>query len=175
MSLDYRSWRGERSHRDLDPYGLVFHAGRWYVTGHDHRRGEVRTFPLHRSATVTPGTATFTVPDDFDAVAWLTRSLAGVPYRHEIEVLLETDLVAARRRIPASVAELTPSGDGVLLRARAESLPGMAALLARLGCPFTVRHPDALRAAVAEHALLLAAWAARPAGGQTPSPRRPLD
>ncbi|MEV1112294.1 YafY family protein [Micromonospora sp. NPDC049751] len=175
VSLDYRSWRGERSHRDLDPYGLVFHAGRWYVTGHDHRRGEVRTFRLERIGAVTPGAETFTVPDGFDAVAWLTRSLAGVPYRHEVEVLLETDLVAARRRIPGSVAELTASGDGVLLRARAESLPGMAALLAGLGCPFTVRHPDALRAAVAEHARLLADWAARPAGGQTPSPRRPLD
>ncbi|WP_433120132.1 helix-turn-helix transcriptional regulator [Micromonospora sp. CA-246542] len=175
VSLDYRSWRGERSHRDLDPYGLVFHAGRWYVTGHDHRRGEVRTFRLDRIGAVTPGAATFTVPDGFDAVAWLTRSLAGVPYRHEVEVLLETDLVAARRRIPGSVAELTATGDGVLLRARAESLPGMAALLAGLGCPFTVRHPDALRTAVAEHARLLADWAARPAGGQTPSPRRPLD
>ncbi|MET8255641.1 YafY family protein [Micromonospora sp. NPDC005197] len=175
VSLDYRSWRGELSHRDLDPYGLVFHAGRWYVTGHDHRRGEVRTFRLDRIGAVTPGAATFTVPDGFDAVAWLTRSLAGVPYRHEVEVLLETDMVAARRRIPAGVAELTASGDGVLLRARAESLPGMAALLAGLGCAFTVRHPDALRAAVAEHARLLADWAARPAGGQTRSPRRPLD
>ncbi|MGC4820472.1 helix-turn-helix transcriptional regulator [Micromonospora sp. DT63] len=175
VSLDYRSWRGELSHRDLDPYGLVFHAGRWYVTGHDHRRGEVRTFRLDRIGAVTPGAATFTVPDGFDAVAWLTRSLAGVPYRHEVEVLLETDLVAARRRIPASVAELTATGDGVLLRARAESLPGMAALLAGLGCAFTVRHPEALRAAVAEHARRLADWAARPAGGQTPSPRRPLD
>ncbi|MFG3554730.1 helix-turn-helix transcriptional regulator [Micromonospora sp. NPDC047557] len=175
VSLDYRSWRGELSHRDLDPYGLVFHAGRWYVTGHDHRRGEVRTFRLDRIGAVTPGAATFTVPDGFDAVAWLTRSLAGVPYRHEVEVLLETDLVAARRRIPASVAELTASGDGVLLRARAESLPGMAALLAGLGCAFTVRHPDALRTAVAEHARRLADWAARPAGGQTPSPHRPLD
>ncbi|MEV4824929.1 YafY family protein [Micromonospora sp. NPDC049274] len=175
VSLDYRSWRGERSHRELDPYGLVFHAGRWYVTGHDHRRGEVRTFRLDRIGAVTPGEATFTVPDGFDAVAWLTRSLAGVPYRHEVEVLLETDLVTARRRIPPSAAELTASGDGVLLRARAESLPGMAALLAGLGCAFTVRHPEALRAAVAEHARLLAEWAARPAGGQTPSPRRPLD
>ncbi|MEU4338701.1 YafY family protein [Micromonospora lupini] len=175
VSLDYRSWRGELSHRELDPYGLVFHAGRWYVTGHDHRRAEVRTFRLDRIGAVTPGAATFTVPDGFDAVAWLTRSLAGVPYRHEVEVLLETDLVAARRRIPPSVAELTASGDGVLLRARAESLSGMAALLAGLGCAFTVRHPEALRAAVAEHARLLAEWATRPAGGQTPSPRRPLD
>ncbi|MEO3772560.1 YafY family protein [Micromonospora sp. B9E7] len=175
VALDYRSWRGERSHRELDPYGLVFHAGRWYVTGHDHRRGEVRMFRLDRIGAVTPGEAMFTVPDGFEAVAWVTRSLAGVPYQHEVEVLLETDLVAARRRIPPSVAELTATTDGVLLRARAESLPGMAALLSGLGCPFTVRQPDALRAAVAEHARRLAEWAARPAGGQTPSPRRPLD
>ncbi|TNH31586.1 YafY family transcriptional regulator [Micromonospora orduensis] len=175
VALDYRSWRGEQSHRELDPYGLVFHSGRWYVTGHDHRRGEVRTFRLDRIDAVAPGAATFTVPDGFEAVAWVTRSLAGVPYTHEVEVLLETDLVGAQRRIPPSVAELTATTDGVLLRARAESLPGMAALLAGLGCPFTVRQPDALRAAVAEHARLLAEWAARPAGGQTPSPRRPLD
>ncbi|MFE0529202.1 YafY family protein [Micromonospora sp. NBRC 107095] len=175
VALDYRSWRGELSHRELDPYGLVFHAGRWYVTGHDHRRGEVRTFRLDRIGAVTPGVATFTVPDGFEAVAWVTRSLAGVPYPHEVEVVLETDLVAARRRIPPSVAELAATTDGVLLRARAESLPGMAALLAGLGCPFTVRRPDALRVAVAEHARRLADWADRPAGGQPPSPRRPLD
>ncbi|MFF0152002.1 helix-turn-helix transcriptional regulator [Micromonospora sp. NPDC005203] len=175
VMLDYRSWRGEQSRRELDPYGLVFHAGRWYVTGHDHRRGEVRTFRLDRIGTATPTAATFTVPDGFDPVARVTRSLAGVPYSHEVEVLLETDVDAARRRIPPSVAELTGTAEGVLLRARAESLPGMAALLAGLGCPFTVRHPEALRAAVAEHARLLAAWATRPAGGQMPSPRRPLD
>ncbi|RLP84937.1 YafY family transcriptional regulator [Micromonospora sp. BL4] len=175
VALDYRSWRGAESHRELDPYGLVFHAGRWYVTGHDHRRGEIRTFRLDRIGAVTPGVATFTVPDGFDPVARVTRSLAGVPYTHEVEVLLETDLVAVRRRVPPSVAELTATADGVLLRARVESLPGMAALLAGLGCAFTVRHPDALRAAVAEHARLLAQWAARPAGGQPPSPRRPLD
>ncbi|RZT77710.1 putative DNA-binding transcriptional regulator YafY [Micromonospora violae] len=175
VALDYRSWRGEQSRRELDPYGLVFHSGRWYVTGHDHRRGEVRTFRLDRIGTVTPGVATFTVPAGFDAVAWVTRSLAGVPYRHEVEVVLETDLVAAQRRIPPSVAELTATTDGVVLRARAESLPGLAALLAGLGCPFTVRYPDALRVAVAEHARRLAEWAARPAGGQPPSPRRPLD
>ncbi|MGI8311577.1 hypothetical protein [Saccharopolyspora hattusasensis] len=23
---------------------MVFHSGRWYVTGHDHRSGEARTF-----------------------------------------------------------------------------------------------------------------------------------
>jgi predicted DNA-binding transcriptional regulator YafY len=175
VELFYRSWRGEESHRELDPYGLVFHAGRWYVTGHDHRREEVRTFRLDRIGAVTTGTATFTVPAGFDPVTWVTRSLAGVPYTHEIEVLLETDLATAQRRVPPSVAELSVTTAGVLLRGRAESLPGVALMLAGLGCPFTVRRPQALRIEVAALAGRLAHWAAPPADGQPPAPRRPLD
>lgn len=171
VSITYRSWRGEESRRDLDPYGLVFHAGRWYVTGHDHRRGEIRTFRLDRIATAEPATGAtpagaaaeqFTVPEGFDAVGHVVRSLAAVPYAWSVEVLLETDLAEARRRIPASVAELTESTAGVLLRARAENLDGMAQLLAGLGWPFTIHRPDELRTAVADHATRLAAFAARP-------------
>ena len=80
VTLDYRSWRGEESRRDLDPYGLVFHAGRWYVTGHDHRRGEIRTFRLDRIAAVEPSAdgeaGQFTVPDGFDPVG-PRRPVAG--------------------------------------------------------------------------------------------------
>jgi predicted DNA-binding transcriptional regulator YafY len=161
VSLTYRSWRGGVSLRQVDPYGLVFHAGRWYLTGHDHRRGEVRTFRLDRISAVDAGEETFEVPAGFDPVGHVTRSLAGVPYTWECEVLLETDLGQARRRIPASVAELTESADGVLMRTRAQSLPGMAQMLAGLGWPFTVLRPDELRAAVGAHAARLAEQAAR--------------
>ncbi|MER7333767.1 MULTISPECIES: YafY family protein [unclassified Micromonospora] len=164
VRLDYRSWSGVPSRRQLDPYGLVFHAGRWYVTGHDHLRGEVRTFRLDRIGEVETGAETFVVPDGFDPVAQVARSLAGVPYAHDVEVLLETDLATARRRVPPSVAELTESADGVLLRARAENLDGMAQLLSGLGWPFTVLSPDALRTAVTEHARRLAGWAGRTPG-----------
>jgi predicted DNA-binding transcriptional regulator YafY len=161
VSLTYRSWRGGVSLRQVDPYGLVFHAGRWYLTGHDHRRGEVRTFRLDRISAVDAGEETFEVPAGFDPVGHVTRSLAGVPYTWECEVLLETDLGQVRRRIPASVAELTESADGVLMRTRAQSLPGMAQMLAGLGWPFTVLRPDELRAAVGAHAARLAEQAAR--------------
>ncbi|RKN40256.1 helix-turn-helix transcriptional regulator [Micromonospora endolithica] len=164
VRLGYRSRGGATSERDLDPYGLVFHAGRWYVTGHDHRRAEVRTFRLDRIGAVTTAAATFTAPEGFDPVAQVTRSLAAVPWAHEVEVLLETDLAAARRRIPPSVAELTGVDGGVLLRGRAERLDGMAQLLAGLGWPFTVRHPAALREAVRDHAGRLAVWADRAPG-----------
>jgi predicted DNA-binding transcriptional regulator YafY len=54
VRVAYRSWRGEDSERELDPYGLVFHSGRWYATGFDHRRGEVRSFRLDRMRSVEP-------------------------------------------------------------------------------------------------------------------------
>ena len=49
----------------------------------------------------------------------------------------------------------------MLLRTRAQSLPGMAQMLAGLSWPFTILRPDELRDAVAEHAERLAAQAIR--------------
>ncbi|SNT65947.1 Predicted DNA-binding transcriptional regulator YafY, contains an HTH and WYL domains [Asanoa hainanensis] len=161
VSLTYRSWQGAVSLREVDPYGLVFHAGRWYVTGFDHRRAEVRTFRLDRITAVDIGEATFVVPDGFDAVGHVTRSLAGVPYTWEVEVLFEAEIAAVRRRVPATVAEITETGDGVLLKARAQSLPGMAQMLAGLGWPFRIVGPPELRDAVREHAERLTEHALR--------------
>ncbi|MFC9974690.1 helix-turn-helix transcriptional regulator [Spirillospora sp. NPDC127200] len=161
VRMRYRSWKGDDSERDLDPYGLVFHSGRWYVTGHDHRSGETRTFRVDRVRAAEPTGVPFEVPDDADPVHDVTRALAGVPYAHEIEVLLETGLQEARRRIPATTATLRETDGGVLLSTRVESLTGMAQMLAGLGWPFVVRRPDALRDAVRELADALRAQAGR--------------
>ncbi|GAA0809420.1 helix-turn-helix transcriptional regulator [Spirilliplanes yamanashiensis] len=162
-----RRWPGDRPSpvklREVDPYGLVFHAGRWYLVGHDHLRDEIRTFRLDRITAVSSSTEAFEAPPNFDAVGHVTKTLAGLPWEHAVEVLLETDLTQARRRIPATVAELTETADGVLLRANANSLPGMATMLAGLGWPFTVLKPDALRGAVRELADALTGYASRPA------------
>jgi predicted DNA-binding transcriptional regulator YafY len=167
VRLRYRSWRGERTERDLDPWGLVFHAGRWYVTGHDHRRGQLRSFRLDRVEAADPQTGpdAFSVPAGFDAVEHVTRSLAGVAYAHEVEVVLETTLAEARRRIPPTVATLAETPGGVLLHARAERLDGMAHLLAGLEWPFVIRAPAELRTALRELAGALAALADREESG----------
>ena len=151
-----------QSTRELDPYGLVFHGGRWYLSAHDHGRDAPRTFRVDRMRAVERlGTPAAPPPDGFDPVEAVSRSLARAPYRHEVEVLLEATLEAARERIPAYAAELAEAEGGVLLRARAERLDGMARLLAGVGLPFTVRRPDALRVAVGALAEVLAAAAAR--------------
>ncbi|GAA2171649.1 helix-turn-helix transcriptional regulator [Actinomadura napierensis] len=161
VRLRYRSWQGADSERDLDPYGLVFHSGRWYVTGHDHRSGEVRTFRVDRIASAEPGSATYEIPAGIDPVQHVTRSLAGVPYAHEVEVLLETTLDQARRRIPATVATLTETDGGVVMTTRAEHLDGMARMLAGLGWPFVIRRPAELRGHVRDLARALEGQAAR--------------
>ena len=50
VSFSYRSHRegGGETTRTLDPYGLVHRKGAWYLVGHDHARGELRSFRLDR-------------------------------------------------------------------------------------------------------------------------------
>ena len=133
VDLTCTTWRGQASERRLDPYGLVFHAGKWYVTGHDHARESVRTFRLDRIAEVTMSTATFEVPAGFDPTERVLAGLASVPYKHEISVVLHTGLDEVRQRISPSVGSLTETADGVRLVARAERLDGAARMLAGLG------------------------------------------
>ena len=158
VRLRYRSWAGPDSERDLDPYGLVLHSGRWYVTGHDSRSGQTRTFRVDRVMSVRPGEGTFEPPTDFDAVRQVTASLAAVPYAHEVEILLGTTMDAARRRIPPATATLTQADGGVLLQTRAEHLEGVAMMLAGLGWPFTIHKPASLRREVRALAGRLLAW-----------------
>jgi predicted DNA-binding transcriptional regulator YafY len=148
VTIAYTNWRGVASERGLDAYGLVFHAGRWYVTGRDHTSGSVRTFRLDRIATARPGESTFEVPAGFDPTAEVVTGLAAVPYAHEVSVVLHTDLAGARRRIPPSVGTLTEMPDGVRFDTRAERLAGAAQMLAGLGWPFTIDRPDELKAEV---------------------------
>ncbi|MFE4396751.1 MULTISPECIES: helix-turn-helix transcriptional regulator [Streptomycetaceae] len=163
VRLAYRDREDRPSERDFDPYGLVFHSGRWYTTGLDHRSGEPRTFRLDRITRVEQGEAGFEPPEDYDPVQRVVESLAGAPWRHRVEVELRTTLGEARRRLPPAVGTLTElAEDRVLLRARAQNLDGVAVLLAGLGWPFTVREPAALRAEVRALADRLAAWGAEP-------------
>ena len=167
IGLTYRT--AERtSRRHVDPYGLVFHSGRWYLVAYDHRRDDIRSFRLDRIVAAEPTGESFEAPAGFDAVAHVTRQWAGLPWRWEVEVLLEADVAEVRRRVPPAVAEVTEDPRGVLLTCRAESLPGMAHMLAGLGWPFTVLRPAELRTAVAEHAARLADFARR---GDSPAPR----
>jgi predicted DNA-binding transcriptional regulator YafY len=57
------------------------------------------------------------------------------------------------------MAELAEAEGGTLLRMRVSSLDWMASVLAGLGCAFTIRRPDELRAHVRALAGRLREWA----------------
>ena len=154
----YRTFSGDESERELSPLGLVVHKGRWYLAAHDHLRDDLRTFRVDRMwRTALVAGAAVPPPEGFDAVAHVTRSLASVPWKWEVEVLLDLPVDDAARRIPATLAELVDEPDGTLLRMGVDSLDWMATVLAGLGCGFTIRRPDELRGSVRALAERLAA------------------
>jgi predicted DNA-binding transcriptional regulator YafY len=149
LRVAYRSFAGDKTRRELSPHGLVVHSGRWYLAAYDHTREDLRTFRVDRMrrTTVDDGQAV-APPEGFNAVAYVTRSLARVPWPYEVEVVLELPLEEATRRLPATLAELAETDGGTLLRMRVSSLDWTASVLAGLGCGFAIRTPEELRASV---------------------------
>ena len=153
VSARYTSHGGDETDRELTPYGLVVHGGRWYLAAYDHGRDDLRTFRVDRMRAVRLGGAGTPPPQDFDPVDHVMRSFARVPWTHEVEVKLDrTDV-----QIPP-FAEL----DGTRLTMRVESLDYMARLLAGLDCDFTIIKPPELNDAITRLAGRLARHAPPP-------------
>ena len=158
LRIHYRSFSGALSDRELSPLGLVVHAGRWYLAAHDHGRGELRTFRVDRMREpVLEDAPASEPPEGFDAVTYVSSSLASVPWAWEVEVELDLLLEHAAERIPATLGELVEQGGRTVLRMRVESLDWMATLLAGLGCEFIIQRPEELRESVRKLAARLAA------------------
>ena len=65
---------GERSERDVDPYGLAFRGSSWRLVGHCHLRRAQRVFVVDRIESLQvneqkPNTPDFETPEGFDAGA----------------------------------------------------------------------------------------------------------
>jgi predicted DNA-binding transcriptional regulator YafY len=149
LRFQYRVHSGERSTRRVSPHGLVMHSGIWYLPAFDHGRDDLRTFRVDRvSRAAVLDEAAVAAPEEFDAVAYVSRSLARVPWRWDVEVLLDLPVDRAATRIPATLAELFETPEGTLLRMRVSSLDWMASILAGLDCAFTIYRPEELRDSV---------------------------
>lgn len=150
--MRYRSARAggwEETQRMLDPYGLVYHDARWYVVGYCHLRGDVRVFRLDRVVAASPlEDDSFTRPAGFDCLDFAMRRFAAMPDRWLVEVVLETTLDRLGRVVPSGFATLEETPFGVLLRAYDADLDHAARFFVGLGCPFTVRQPPELLAAL---------------------------
>lgn len=147
--LSYQGAGGQRSEREVDPYGLAFRGGCWYLVAMCQLRGGLRSFRLDRIAQVAPRSVSFGRPDGFDALAYLRESMAAIPRAHAIEVLLKTDLRTASSHFFDEIGFFEPSGDGVLLRSQADDLDWFARQLCAAPFDAEIIAPAALRASVA--------------------------
>lgn len=61
--------------RSLDPYGIIYWKGHWYVVGYCHKRQEARSFRVDRIQSLSPSERYFEKPDDFSARDFLMSNL----------------------------------------------------------------------------------------------------
>lgn len=148
VHLNYVDAAGSTTQRDIDPYGLAYHGGCWYVVAHCHLRADLRSFRLDRIDALTPLGRRFERPRGFDALAWLVRSVATLPRAVAIEVLLKTTLATAQAQFFDTIGVFEQVENGVVMHNQSDDIDWFARQLAALPFGFEIRKPGALRDAV---------------------------
>ncbi|MFE7623762.1 helix-turn-helix transcriptional regulator [Streptomyces sp. NPDC057509] len=106
VSIRYTDREGRQTERILHAYGIVAHAGRWYVTGKDARIGEDRTFRLDRIADARTQPGSFEEPAGPGPAQRVLSGFATAEYRHEVTLRIHGTVEQIRAHLPASVASL---------------------------------------------------------------------
>ena len=156
VHVQYQARDEAMTARDLDPYGIAYVHGCWYVVGWCHLRNAIRSFRMDRILDARLSEIEFAPPETFDAVAHVEQSIALMPRRFTFEVLLKTDIVTAQRYVSDILGVLETHGNDVLLRGSAEQLSWLATILSGLPFPFVIQQPAELRQALRDHAAELA-------------------
>ncbi|MEX2335371.1 MAG: YafY family protein [Pseudohongiella sp.] len=155
VSFVYRSPKEEVMQRDMDPYGLVFRRGRWYVSGYCHLRSDLRSFRLDRIQKVKTLEHSFTRPQRFDAAEHLSRSFSNMPREYPVSVVLHTDADTAAKMFgfhPDIVDMFQQQDDGLLLNTHTDSYQWFAWWLSHMPFRFTVQGPTELKQALRDQA-----------------------
>jgi proteasome accessory factor B len=144
--------RTEATRRELEPWGVVYRRGRWYVAGHDRTRNAPRVFRLSWitgpvKMAGPPGSVT--VPPGAD-VRELVKDWGVAPARDHTAVLkVRADAGFGLRRDATSS---TPDGDGWdRVTVSFADVPWYADYLASFGPDVIVLEPPDLREAVISH------------------------
>jgi proteasome accessory factor C len=143
--------RHQAERRGVDPYGVVHHAGEWYVVGHCHKRGDVRTFRIDRIAEMAEGPGTFQAPADFDLEAY-RRDRLYVPSADAVTVRVHLEPLAVTRlgaNWPVGEVSLNDDGSAELL-IDCEGFEWVTGWVLGLGRHCWILGPDEARQAMRE-------------------------
>jgi predicted DNA-binding transcriptional regulator YafY len=150
----------EREWREVDPLGLVYKAGVWYLVGYCFKRLDVRTFHVGRVEAVEVLAIPRASYPGFDLARYWEESRARVEMHNVFPVRVRLDAGTASRvlrRVP-HVLSVTHLPDGSIEAELDLDSHGWAVSFAlAAGCDLEVLEPVAVRTGVAEAAERVAA------------------
>jgi proteasome accessory factor B len=136
--------------RTVDPWGLLFRGGFWYVIGHDHRRGERRTFRVDRigGRVVVGEPGSFEAPAGFDPGAAMPADPKLIGGDQAVEAEVAVDAIQATKVVmeqgEAVVTDRREDGS-IVVRLRVTNRPAFRSWLLGLGIHAEVIGPPELR------------------------------
>ncbi|WP_046320051.1 YafY family protein [Mycobacterium sp. UM_Kg1] len=135
--------------RTVEPWGVVTHAGRWYLVGHDRDRDAVRTFRLSRIAPqvrpIGPVDAV-TRPDDADLRAIVAEAVGEAPSGLQARIWVADGRAVALRRTGTVLERRALGGrDGDVIGVDIGTHDRLAREIAGYGADAVVLDPPTLR------------------------------
>jgi len=145
--------RNEMTKRKVDPYGLTFRFGAWYIIGYCHLRRDVRTFGVDRIRSIRVVNDHFKYPKDFDLEEYLERGWSLQADAQQEEVLLRFDKSVARwiagcKFHPKQKITIQPDGSA-LFHVTVAGVDEIKHWILGFGDKVEVLKPDNLRISVA--------------------------
>ncbi len=160
IEIDYYVMaRDEITRRKVDPYGLTFRFGTWYIIGHCHLRKHVRTFAVDRIRRMRVLNEHFRYPTDFDLQAYLERGWQIQADAQPENIALRFDpevaaWIAGCRFHPHQ--KITPQPDGSLLfEVTVAGVDEIKHWVLGFGDKVQVLAPESLRASIADTAVAM--------------------
>ena len=151
VSFLYQADGAQPLQREVDPYGIVFRRGHWYLVGWCHLRKDLRSFRLDRLSSVRALPHCFLRPADFDAAAHLHQSMINVPRQHPVKVVLHTDIHSVTQYLHGLEGLLQQHHNGLLMDTSTDSLAWFARWLVQMPFRISILEPPALKDAVLAH------------------------
>ena len=153
LRFNYRNQDGAEQMRTVEPHQLVHTGSRWYLVAWDTLRDDWRSFRVDRIQPPISTTDRFhpRQPPEGGFAAYVSRSVAYLPYTYRARILLHAPHALMAERIPSAAGILEPAGqDRCLLSTGAHSLELLCVYLTMAGVDFEVEDPPELVARLDE-------------------------
>lgn len=151
IRMRYQSQEGEAVEREVDPWGLVFRWGRWYLGGWCRLRQDMRTFRLDRMQDIEVLEHGFERPADFNAAQYLSESMRNAWQRYPVSVVLHTSIERVNEAMCEMSGVFEQRETGVLLNTTTDSHYWFAWWLMQLPFDFSILGPTELKDAMRTH------------------------